>query len=169
MRLISIIALVMVIMGHAFAADQIQTKLFERMAKIDQFVHDAPLFMKGKSLSELRKLGTLINERLDKSPSKYITDKIEEYITLQFDGLEIYGWVRSPEELAPIRITVTKSHWHILKGLDVGAPTEHILQTLDQPTKEMKNIFEYCGETECVRFYLAEGKISKVEFIYYAD
>ena len=153
-----------VVAGAAFAEDRI-----DREARIDKFVYEAPLFIKSKSLKEIKKIGKLKQELTDKQPNNHDATVTDTFITLRFDGLEIYGYLKSKETLCPIRITITKPQWKILNGLNVDTPSSRIIQILGQPNEEKKNIKKYCGETECVSFSEASGKITKIQFNYYLD
>lgn len=157
------------ITGYAIAnetADPIQARM-ERMELIDRFVYDGPLFLKDKSLPALRKLGRLQNEKMEKHPNRYIPGQAVEYITLTYDGLEIYGDVRERNRLAPILVVVTGSTWNIKHNLSVGAPMSRVIKALGEPINTNNHALRYCGETECVSFMVKDGKISKIEFDYY--
>jgi hypothetical protein len=142
---------------------------YNREIKIDKFIYEAPLFMKGKSLYEIRNIGKPNREFIENKPNSHDVKTIDTFITLQFDGLEIYGYLKSEDELWPIRVTITKPQWKILDALDVGAPISRIEKVLGPPKEREKNLRKYCGETECVFFYINKGRISKVEFYYYFD
>jgi len=169
MRIIFVLFIVLATSSFAIAADQDQTARFERIARIDQFVGSAPLFIKNKSLPEIRAIGALINEIMVTEPSKYYPGRFVEYRTLQFDGLVIYGRVSSSGEFGPITITISKSQWHILYGLDVGVSVEKVRATLGPPTKQAQGAYEYCGETECAQFLVDRDKVTQIELRYYAD
>ena len=168
MKFLKLIILIFLGTTPAFAGDRFD-EVIARQAKIDQFVYDAPLFIKDKSLIALRKLDQLKDERVKKESNPHIPGKIIEYRTLLFEGLKIYGSVHEQKELWPIQITVTDSRWKILNKLNVGSSVEQIEQVLGKPTKEYSNIKQYCGETECVDFYIKDAKIIKVELNYYLD
>ena len=90
-------------------------------------------------------------------------------MTLQFDGLEIYGYLNSPNELSLIHVTITSPKWEILYGLNVGSYASRISQYLGSPIDEKKSIKSYCGESERVEFSTENNRISKVELFYYMD
>jgi len=167
MRTVYALTLAALCVGSAFAAEPYEAQ-FSRMEMIDKFVYEGPQFIGTKTLPELRKLGVL-HEKVEKSPNPHISDKVIEYRTLTFDGLEIYGDIPKPQKLAPIKVTVTSPKWKIQKGLSVGSPVTRITETLGRPNKTNDGSLEYCGETECVYFFTSNGKISKIEFRYYAD
>ena len=137
--------------------------------EIDIFVDDAPVFMKGKSFQEIKNLGKLRHEAIDKIPNKHNPQNSDTFVTLQYDGLEIYGYLKTQNELWPIHIVVTKPQWKINDGLCVGAPVSLIEKVLGKPIEKEKNIVKYCGETDCIHFYISKEAISKVEFYYYFD
>jgi len=168
MRTLSLLFLMFLGSTQSFAADQFN-KMLERQAAIDKFVHEAPLFIKDKSLSSLRKLAPLKFEGVDKIPNSHVPGENLEYKTLEFDGLSIFGLVKKQRELSLNHIIVTDEKWKILEGLNVGINVNRVAQVLGKPTYEYDNIKEYCGETECVRFFAKETKIIKVDFIYYSD
>jgi hypothetical protein len=162
------IVLAVWVMIPAFSAEDPQ-EISERQALIDRFVYDAPLFIRGKSLPALRKLGPLKKERIDRRPNPHDPGKMLEYRTLTFKGLTVRGFVNDQNELAIIQISVTDSRWKILHGLNVGSPAAGIGKVLGKATREEKNTREYCGETECVDFNVKKGRIAEVVFNYYSD
>jgi hypothetical protein len=156
------------LMIPVFPADD-PHEIADRQALIDRFVYDAPLFIRGKSLPALRKLGPLKKERVDRRPNPHDPLKTIEYRTLEFKGLTLIGFVLDHNNLEIIQITVTDSRWKIRDGLNVGSPAAGIEKILGKPTGEDKNAREYCGETECVVFGMKKGRIAKIELNYYSD
>lgn len=143
-----------------------------KLEAIDQFAYSGPLFIKGKSsLTEFRSLGSVLHERHEKKSNPYDEKLKDEFVVLVFDGLEIYGRVdkRASKKFLPIRIKITSPKWRISGGLDIGADAKMVKSKLGSPTKRSVGSEEYCGETECVLFYIKDGRISSVEFFYYAD
>lgn len=139
---------------------------------IDQFAYSGPLFLKGKSnLAELRLLDSVLHEQHEEKSNPYDEKLKDEFVSLDFDGLEIYGRIdkRVSMNFLPIRIKITSPKWSIWGGLDIGADAKMVKNKLGTPTKNTVGSEEYCGETECVVFYVKSGKISGVEFFYYAD
>src|SRR5207249_10441382 len=116
-----------------------------RESKIDRFAWDGPLFLKDKSLPALRRLGQLKAETVEKAANRHNPAQTDEFRTLRFDGLEIYGFVRASQEFWPIHVTITNVHWKVLHGLDVGAPSERDLKVLGQPKEMTGNIMTYQG------------------------
>ncbi len=168
MRTLSILVPMIASLSVAVAAEQSES-LLDRAARIDRFVDEGPQFLGKKTLPELRKLGVLKREKVEKSPNPHIPGKVVEYRTLVFDGLEIYGDVHEPQKLAPIRVVVTSSKWQIQNGLSVGSPETSVTEALGKPNKVHGGSLEYCGETDCVYFFTAKGKVTKIEFSFYAD
>ena len=138
-------------------------------SKIDEYIFNAPIFMKGKTLSEIRNIGKLKREYSEKKQNPHDASLIDTFVTLQFEGLEIYGYLKKQDILWPIRIIITEPKWKISNGLDVGTPSLNILKLLGSPTLKTDNKIEYCGETDCVYFYEDKKIISKIEFHYYLD
>lgn len=141
---------------------------FNKETKIDKFICNASL-IKGKSLREIRSIGKLNHEFTENKPNSHNANKIDTFITLQFDGLKIYGCLKSQNEVWPIRVIVTKPQWKISDGLEVGVPNARLTEVLGDPKEQGKNFKKYCGETDCVTFYIKNGAIVKVEFDYYVD
>jgi hypothetical protein len=168
-RYIIIITFLIFISVSSLFASGPKDNCFNRETKIDKFVCNALLFIKGKSLHEIRNIGKLNHEFTENKPNSHDAKIIDTFITLQFDGLEIYGYLKSQDELWPIRVTITKPHWKILDAIEVGVPISRISKVLGQPKEQGKNLRKYCGETDCVSFYINKGVISKVEFYYYVD
>jgi hypothetical protein len=144
-------------------------EIWARQAFIDKFVREAPVFIVDNSLQALRTIGLLKKETVKEVPNPHIPDKLEEFRTLTFDGLVLYGHMRSPEELSPIKITVTGTRWNILHDLNVGTPADGIEEILGPPTEKSDDLIIYRGETERVKFYIKGDTIKKIELIYYAD
>jgi hypothetical protein len=157
----------------ATSAQAMSNEDFERMlakqAFIDSFVREAPLFIKDKSIEGLRKLGELKNEIVKKSSNPHDPTKTDEFRTLIFEGLEIYGFIHPPQKFWLIQIIITKPEWKILNDLNVGSPAERIIKVLGKPNKEFDNMRHYRGETESVTFYIKGNKIIKIVLDYYVD
>ena len=144
----------------------------KKLEAIDQFVYSGPMFIKGKrSLAEFRSLDTVLHERHEEKVNSYDEKLKDKFVLFVFDGLEIYGRIdeRISKKFLPIRIKITSPKWNISGGLDVGADAKIIKMKLGLPKKRSVGYAEYCGETECVRFYIRGSRISGVEFFYYAD
>jgi hypothetical protein len=166
-------AIIIVIFTCTAQAQTMSNDDFERMlarqAAIDRFVRTAPTFIQGKSLEDFRKIGDIHDEIIKTVPNPHVPTKTDEFRTLKFDGLEIYGLVHSPKEFWPIKLTVFSPRWKILNDLNVGSPAQLIYDALGNPTKQSDDLKQYCGETECVNFQIKGGVISKIVFNYYAD
>ena len=169
----TILIFVLIYAYTSFAAD---TDIFTsgKAEKIDKFVSTAPIFLNCKSvlnvkLSDVKKLVKINKEYITKSANKYNKNKIDEFLTLQFDGLEIYGYLKSPSELWLIHVTITSHRWGILYGLIVGSDASRISQYLGTPVEQKKNMKIYYGESERVEFSTEGNRISKVELFYYMD
>jgi hypothetical protein len=168
MRITTFAAFLLVVTVPVVSADSVDERA-AREAKIDSFVLDGPLFLKDKSLPALRRLGKLKAESVEKAVNRHNPAQTDEFMTFKFDGLEIYGFVRPSQELAPILVTITNARWKVLNDLNVGAPSERVIKVLGQPDEKTENIMTYRGESEKVNFHVSKSKITKVEFIYYFD
>jgi hypothetical protein len=167
-QIISITLLIFIYVSPVIAGNPREDR-FNRETKIDKFIYEAPLFIKGKSLQEIRKIGKLRREFMENKPNSHDPKTINTFITLQFDGLEINGYLKSQDEFWPIQITITKPKWKILNAFDVGTPISRIYKILGHPKEQENNLIKYCGETECVTFFINKKTISKIEFHYYTD
>jgi hypothetical protein len=139
--------------------------------KIDQFIQDAPLFLKDKTMSGIRKLGKIVKEDTKKEPNPYIqgvTMLIKEF---HFEGLQIVGViVDSKKEDDPMllnSIVVTHPQWKILNGLDVGVTVEKIEQVLGVPSEKSEKAISYNGAGNHIYFHLKQGKVEKIAISYY--
>jgi len=168
MRVTAFAAFLFVVTVPIVSADSVDDQS-TRESKIDRFAWDGPLFLKDKSLPALRRLGQLKAESVQKAANRHNPAQTDEFRTLRFDGLEIYGFVGASQELWPIHVTITDVHWKVLHGLDVGAPSERVLNVLGQPKEMTGNIMTYQGETERVDFHVSKNRITKIEFHYYLD
>jgi hypothetical protein len=120
-------------------------------------------------VASIRKLGPLKSQKITQQPDPYNSAEIEEYHTLQFDGLEIYGRVEiNHRDFRPVRVTVSGPSWKILHGLGVGTPAQRIEEVLGQPNDSGEGILKYNGEVDQVHFYVKNSTITKVVFIYYS-
>ena len=141
-------------------------------ARIDRFALEAPRFLKDTTrvpLAELRKLGALRQETVKKAANAHDPVKIDTYHTLEFDGLEVYGYLGDQQELWPIRIVVSTDAWEIADDLSVGADSERLLAVLGEPGSHAPEAWLYQGGIQNVNFYLKKNRITKIEFIYYLD
>lgn len=150
-------------------AEAVQKSPSPQEAKIDQFAWDGPQFLKNKSFTAIRSLAPLKRDVVKKEKNRFVDGAVTEFHTLVFDGLEIYGYVRSPGELSLITVTVTNGQWHIAQGLNVGASANKVTEVLGTPNETTDNAIAYHGETEMVSFQLNKGRVSKIRFDYYAD
>ncbi len=160
--------LLTVLIAPTFAAAE-QPLNFQENARIDKFVHDAPLFIKGRKLQELKKIGKLKKQTVEKSVNPYDPKKIDEFWTLQFDGLDIYGYLHKSDELWPIHITITKPRWKLMHNLTIGTDYSRVVRVLGPPTKKNRGTIEYSGEADSVVFHFTGAKVSKIELFYYVD
>ena len=167
-RKVPIVFLLMTISINLYAENNEEAVIFN-LERIYRFVNEAPIFIKGKSLKQLREIGRLKNESVTRSTNKYNSKTIDEFVTMKFEGLEIYAFKKAPDSILPIKITITSSIWKIKNGLNVGSPNSLILKNLGRPTKEYNNIKEYCGINDCIIFYSDKESISKIELSYYLD
>jgi len=139
------------------------------LEKIDQFVYDGPLFMKNKTLSEVRQLGVLMDEKVTYEDNPNVDNAKIEFRTFRFEGLEVSGVV-DKGSFSAISIIVTDPRWPILHNLNVGTSSAQVPSALGQPPRSMKGpVEEFSGETETVKFTIHQGKINKIEFQYYFD
>lgn len=168
-RQIISITLLLFISASPVIAGNLKEDCFNKETIIDKYISEAPLFIKGKSLHEIRNIGKFNREFRENKPNSHDANIINTFITLQFDGLEIYGLLKSQDEFWPIRVKITKSQWKILDDLNVGEPISRIYKVLGYPKERGKNLRKYCGETDCISFFINKGVISKVEFYYYVD
>jgi len=147
-----------------------QEALHDRLRRVDEFVWDGPLFMKGRrTLQQVRNLSRLLGEKVQKSPNPHVGGQIDEFRTLTFEGLELYGRVTPAQEFSPITAVITTPRWRIRNGLDVGSSAARVASVLGQPMQTTGAILEYQGESERVNFHVGNGIIKKIEFFYYAD
>jgi hypothetical protein len=130
---------------------------------VDEFLHAGPWFAGPKTLSALRRLGTLEGERVvppdlgDRPGSK------PEIRRLEFDGLTLVGEVDG-DAFKLRAITVTSPHWELPHGLKVGSPASQISTALNQPLQPKQEPMEVVsGEAGQVSFSVHQGRISKVE------
>ena len=171
MRILAAILFTFLGLTPLYAADQFE-EMLSRQAAIDKFVWEAPLFIKDKSLTALRKLAPLKFEEVYEKPNPHVPGENIEYKGLDFDGLSIFGEVKNQSELAPIHIIITDKRWQILKELNVGTNIERIEQVLGKATYEYgntKEVKEYKGETNSIIFHTEDTSIKKIELVYYAD
>jgi hypothetical protein len=122
--------------------------------RVDEFAWHAPLFIHSELLEDLRSLGPLLHEDVATMPNTHDPNQLEEFRTLVFDGLELYGWVAPAGSFKPIRAVVTNSRWRIGDGLDVGTTAARIETVLGPLTEVSDSVFRYEGETERVNFHV---------------
>lgn len=168
MRLITAFTLFVGVLGAAMASEPGEPP-YSRWRVIDKFVSNGPVFLKGKNLGQMRALAPLRNEKVEEVPNPHVPGRTVEFRTLTFDGLVIYGDVPKQNTLAPIRVVVTSAAWKIEWGLSVGAPIAKVGEVLGEPSEARGDTVRYCGETDCVTFAYANGRVLKIEFNYYAD
>jgi hypothetical protein len=142
---------------------------YSKKYKIDEYVNKSPLFIVGKSLSQIKESGKLKGESIEKFSNRYNSKITDEFITLKFDGLEIYAYIKSPNKIWPIIITVTKHNWKMFNNLNVGAPKSLITQILSEPDEEKDNKIKYFGNNTCITYFVKDKIIDKIELLYYVD
>jgi hypothetical protein len=142
----------------------------DRLRRIDEFVWEGALFMKGhRTLPQVRRLPTFRDEKIQKAANPHVNGQTDEYRTLRYEGLEVYGLVTPSLEFRPIRMSITTSRWKIRDGLVVGTSPARIARVLGPPTVHTGSVVQYQGETERVSFHVENGIITKIEFLHYAD
>ena len=143
---------------------------YDRLHRIDEFVWDGCLFMKGRqSLHQVAALSTLLKEKIEQAPNRHVPGQINEYRTLTFDGLELYGLVKPNKEFRTITTVITSSKWKVRHRLDIGTNAGRIEKILGPPMTRENAVLRYEGESERVNFYVENGIIKKVEFLHYVD
>ena len=141
-------------------------------ARIDRFALEGPRFLKSVTripIATLRALAPLRQEQVKKAANPHDPLKVDEFRTLTFDGLEIYGFMGDQGELWPVRISVSSPDWEIAEDLRVGSDAARVQTVLGEPTTSSTEARLYQGDIQNVNFFLRDGKIAKIEFIYYLD
>ena len=168
MRAIALLSIVLPLWAVTMMPD-VEPQL-DRMATIDRFVLDGPLFLKRTSGEDVRDLGEVASESTETVPNPHAEGSIR-YTKLRFkDGLEIY--FRSfgvPVQVQFIEVTVTSPKWPIKHGLNVGVPVDDVLRVLGEPTKKSAEEIAFTGETDQVIFHIKDAHVIQVQFLYYAD
>lgn len=141
----------------------------DHLALVDQFVWEGAVFVKDTSLPALRNLPGLKSEVSTKERNRHYPEKVTEFKTFEYDGLQIYGYIMDSGSLGLIKVTVTKPQWKILHELNVGKEFRHVVQFLGAPDATEGQLMRYCGETECVEFETKGDAISKIRFLHYTD
>jgi hypothetical protein len=170
MRILTILFLILGVWVSAYSADKDAEAMLAKWAYIGRFTVEGPLFLKKQeTLESIRKLGPLKSQKITQQPDPYRPAQLEEYHTLQFDGLEIYGRVEiNRRDFRPVRVTVYAPEWKILHGLGVGTPSQRIEEILGQPNDRGPGLLKYNGEVDQVHFHVRNGAITKVVFIYFS-
>ena len=140
--------------------------------RVDQFALEGPRFLKNVTrmpIAELRQLAPLRGEEVKKAANPHDPLKVDEFRTLSFEGLEIYGFMGDQGELWPVRIAVTGAAWDIANDLKVGSDAARVTELLGEPTTRGPEAWLYQGAIQNVNFFLRRDKIEKIEFIYYLD
>lgn len=148
------------------------TSIGARTARIDRFALEGPRFLKDVTrtpLATLRTLAPLQGEQVKKAANLHDPLKLDEFRTLTFDGLEIYGFIGDQQELWPIRITVSTVVWEIADDLKIGSDAAKVKEILGEPNVSQPEVWLYQGNFQNVNFYFRQNKIDKIEFIYYLD
>jgi hypothetical protein len=163
-------SLLLVFSSFAWSADP-ATNEITAADKIDQFIQDAPLFLKDKTMPGIRNLGKIVKEETKKEPNPYIQGTTMLIKEFHFEGLQIVGVVvDSKKENDPMllnSIVVTQPQWKILNGLDVGTTAEKIEQVLGAPSEKSEKAISYNGAGNHIYFHLKQGKIEKIVISYY--
>jgi hypothetical protein len=134
---------------------------------IDTFVWYALPDLKDKSLATARKLGKVIREDVEYRDSEYAPGQKLEIRSLQFDGLQIDGWVDEQKKLRINTVKVTHPRWRVRDGLGVGASIQQLDRILGYPDKRTGDVLQYSGETETAEFTVRHGRIVQVLLIHY--
>jgi hypothetical protein len=139
------------------------------MAQIDEFVWEALTFLTSANPKDIRSLGKITNESSRVKQNPHGEGSIT-YRTFRLDGLEIqqrsFG---SPTQHQLVLVTVSSPRWSIKDELVVGAPTKRVLGILGEPTESNTHRLTYRGESEQVVFEVKRGRITRIQFVYYAD
>jgi len=106
----------------------------------------APCSWKGRrTLQQIRTLSTLLSEKIEKAPNPHVAGQIDEFRTLTFVGLELYGLVTPTLEFWPITAVITTARWNVRDGLNVGASAVRIERVLGPPMEKTGAVLEYQG------------------------
>ncbi len=147
-----------------------QSSVHDRLHRIDEFVWDGRLFMKGRlSLQQVTALSTVLKQEIAQAPNRHLPGQINEYRTLVFEGLELYGLVTPTQEFWTITTVITSSKWKVRHGLGIGTSASRIENVLGPPMERANGVLRYEGESERVNFHVENGVITKLEFVHYVD
>jgi hypothetical protein len=139
-------------------------------SRVDEWVWDAALFARDKSLLELRRLAPVLRETISTRVEK--SDEGERTIslrTLHYDGLEITG-IEDKGKFILDGVSITSPHWKVPNGLDIGARGNLVCPVFGLPERELKSPEELFSGLACsVNFTSKGGRISKVSYAYFSD
>ena len=121
------------------------------------------------TLQHVRGLSSLLKEKIEKAPNRHSPQQIDEYRTLTFEGLELYGRVTPTQEFQTITTVITSAKWKVRHDLNVGTNASRVETLLGPPLQRTNKVLRYQGESERVNFYVEKGIIKKVEFWDYVD
>jgi hypothetical protein len=176
MRLPSVVVVALALVANSgvhvlamFAGGRQSDAQLERMAKIDRFAWDGPLFLpRDADAPQIRALARVVRE---KSGTGVVNQVPVRYTTLTFEGglVVTYRTFGAPAQSQVIDLTISCSRWAVKDGLGVGAPATRVVQTLGAVRRTRDGWLKYSGETEHVDFLINQDRVSKVVFTYYAD
>lgn len=142
----------------------------KRMQAIDRLAYEGPVFLEGKSLTDLTADKRLKKQHREKVPVPSNSALTYERVELTFDGSRVRVGVGENGRLLRELIEVSSPAWPIKHGLAVGTPIERVVEVLGEPDESRTNkVMPYQGETEHVVFYNDGAKITKILFDYYFE
>lgn len=138
---------------------------------IDDFVDNGIGLPIITSLAGIQALGSVQKIEVEYYDSPHSKTLVLEMRTFHFDGLQVVAhFVKGDDSKARLgKAIVTGSKWKIYKGLNIGSSVQAVVKTLGVPTAKNGASYEYCGETECVLFDIANNTVSKITFTYYLE
>ena len=149
-------------------ADPVLRAALKRQAEIDAYIERALPDIKPRPLSEFRIIAPLLGEKASRAQNPHVPSQIDDYRTLRFRGLTVYGRVED-EDLIPVTATVTTRDWKLAKGLNIGTELTDVFVHLGPATERKDGVYDYCGESDCIQFVESHGHISEIRLKFYMD
>ncbi len=147
-----------------------KSSILDISSKVDEWVWDAALFARNKSIQELRKLAPVVREsttkRVDQGQEGKHTVSIH---SIYFDGLVIRG-IMDGEKFILDEIEITSPRWQVPNGLNVGSRGNLVPPVFGLPARELVSPKELFSGLACsVQFTSDAGRISKVSYAFFYD
>ena len=142
----------------------------DAMGRVDEFVWSAGQMVRGKSLRQLESIAPLRSHTVAPfaAPNAPPGESWEIH-SFTYESLYVEGVIGPEQQFLLAKMVVTGPLFRLPHGLAIGSSRRDVESVLGAASQPGSPTMTYEGETEKVVFHVSNGRVSKVEFLFYVD